>query len=405
VSFVLTAEENKRLTQVGPGTPGGEFLRRYWHPVAIAEEITEESPTKFVRVMGEDLVLFRDKSGRAGLIADHCAHRSASLVYGRVEERGISCAYHGWLYDCEGNILETPPERNDAIMKSVKLTAYPVQKFVGFYWTYMGPAPAPALPKFDIFMRRDGRHKIVQYPRLDCNWLTSAENGVDSTHLQLLHQRPPFATRIPANSTRGYIDDIESSEYYATEYGIIKKRTYKGGTVDEHPMVFPLWLRTRGSMWMRTPIDDEHTNHWTLSFSKSEDGSEPGLEPEVAYLEPFKDPPNAVHPYAKFQNFPIKGWPLSEDVVMWETQGTITDRSTEHLADSDRGIALLRNLLFENIAKVEKGEDPMGVIRDPDHEIIDTNFEHSITMDYPTGHVAKTMEVEPLVKSRGGGYS
>ena len=103
---MLTAEENELLTRVGPGTPAGEMLRRYWHPIAIAQELDDEHPTKFVRIMSEDLVLFRDKSGRTGLIGDHCAHRSASLVYGRVEERGIACAYHGWLYDCEGNILE-----------------------------------------------------------------------------------------------------------------------------------------------------------------------------------------------------------------------------------------------------------------------------------------------------------
>ncbi|MDA1035927.1 MAG: Rieske 2Fe-2S domain-containing protein [Chloroflexi bacterium] len=389
---MLTAEENSILTQVGAGTPGGELLRRYWHPVSVAQELTDEHPTKFVRILKEDLVLFLDKSGRVGLIADKCAHRSASLVYGRVEERGISCAYHGWLYDCEGNIIETPPERNDAIMKNVKIKAYPVEKFVGFYWAYMGPQPAPVLPKFDIFVRKDGKHKITQYPTLDCNWFTAAENGVDSTHLQLLHQKPPFAKVKPADSTRGYIDDIESSDYYETDYGIMKHRSYKGGTEDEHPLVFPAWLRTRGSMWMRTPIDDEHTLHWTLGFRLNEDGAITDEEPEVEYLAPFKDPPDALHPHAKFQNFPKHGWPLSEDVVMWETQGPIPDRSIEHLADSDRGVAMLRKMMFENIAKVKRGEDPLGVVRDP-NLVIDTNLEHSIHMEYPTGHVAKTVPV------------
>ena len=388
---MLTAEENTLLTQVGPGTPAGELLRRYWHPVAIAEELSHENPTKFVRVMKEDLVLFMDKTGRVGLIADKCPHRSASLVYGRVEERGISCAYHGWLMDCDGNIIETPPERNDAIMRNVKATAYPVQKMVGFYWTYMGPKPEPVLPKFDVFVRKDGTHKITEYPVLDCNWFTAAENGVDSTHLQVLHQVPPGAKVKPADSTRGYIDDIESSEYYETSHGIMKRRTYKGGTVDEHPLVFPLWLRTRNSMWMRTPIDDEHTMHWTLSFRHNSDGSEGVGEPEVEYLAPFKDPPGGIHPYVKYQNFPKHGWPLSEDVVVWETQGLIPDRSLEHLADSDRGIALLRKVMFENIDRVKRGEDPLGVMRTED--VIDTNLEHSIHMDYPTGHVAKTVPI------------
>jgi 5,5'-dehydrodivanillate O-demethylase len=385
---MLSAEQNRILTQVGRGTPGGELLRRYWHPVCIARELSHEEPTKHVRILGEDLVLFMDTSGNVGLIADRCPHRNASLLYGRVEKRGISCAYHGWLMNCAGDILETPAEQNDHIKNTVKARTYPVQKFIGFYWTYMGPLPAPVLPKYDIFTRRDGRFKIAQYPRLDCNWFVAAENSVDSTHLQLLHQEPPGAPQKPADSTRGYIDDVLNSEYYLTDYGIMKKRTYHGGTQDEHPMIFPLWLRTRAAIWMRTPIDDEHTNHWTFTFTKGE----PVEEIEVEYLAPFKDPPNALHPHAKFDNLPRHGWPLSEDVVMWETQGVIADRTQEHLGASDKGVALLRKMMFEEIEKVSRGEDPIGVFRD--ERIIDTNLEKSITMTYPTGHVAKTIPVK-----------
>jgi 5,5'-dehydrodivanillate O-demethylase len=185
---MLTREENELITRVGPGTPAGELLRRYWHPIAVAQDLSDECPTKFVRVMGEDLVLFRDKSGRTGLIADHCAHRSASLVYGRAEERGIACAYHGWLYDCEGNILETPPERNDAIMKNVKTTAYPVHIYLGLVWAYMGPKPAPVFTPFDTLMRKDGHRKVLVHPVLDCNWFQAMENSMDPAHLQVLHQ-------------------------------------------------------------------------------------------------------------------------------------------------------------------------------------------------------------------------
>ena len=120
---MLTKEENELLSRVGPGTPGGELLRRYWHPIGFARDLTPENPTMFVRILGEDLVLFLDKSGRPGLLADHCSHRGASLLYGRVEERGLACAYHGWLYDTGGQILETPPERNDAIMRHVRQPA------------------------------------------------------------------------------------------------------------------------------------------------------------------------------------------------------------------------------------------------------------------------------------------
>jgi len=232
---MLTQSENELLTRVGPGTPAGELLRRYWHPIALAQDLSDESPTKFVRVMGEDLVLFRDKSGRTGLIADKCAHRNASMVYGRVEERGISCVYHGWLYDCDGNIIETPPERNDSIMKNVKTTAYPVKIHVGLIWTYMGPQPAPPMTHYDTLFRKDGTRTVRLHPVLDCNWFQAMENSMDPAHLQVLHQEFVGRGKKPVSTTRGFTDDVESFEFHTTSWGLMKKRTYKDGTVDEHP--------------------------------------------------------------------------------------------------------------------------------------------------------------------------
>src|SRR5437868_13147923 len=148
---MLTAEENELLARVAPGTPGGELFRRYWLPIAIAQELTDAQPTKFVRVLGEDLVLFKDRSGNVGLLADHCSHRGASLLYGRVEERGIACAYHGWLYDTRGNCLETPAEPADSLFHlTVKHRAYPVERYLGLYWAYLGPDPAPPLRRLDV---------------------------------------------------------------------------------------------------------------------------------------------------------------------------------------------------------------------------------------------------------------
>src|SRR5215212_6691304 len=136
--MTLTQAETDRITQVGRGTPGGELLRRYLHPIAIVSELTDEQPTSFVRILGEDLVAFKDKSGNVGLIQDHCAHRGASLLYGRVEERGISCAYHGWLYDTKGDCLECPAEpAGSKFHLTVKMRAYPVKPFIGFYWAYL----------------------------------------------------------------------------------------------------------------------------------------------------------------------------------------------------------------------------------------------------------------------------
>src|SRR6266702_4360040 len=158
---MLTHEDNELISRVGPGTPAGEMLRRYWYPVAFSHELTEETPTHFVRLLGEDLVLFRDKSGRVGLIGDHCAHRGASLMYGRVEERGISCAYHGWLYDTAGNCLECPAEPAGSMFHlTVKHRAYPVQKFIGLIWAYLGPQPAPLIPHYDVWFRQDGYRTV-----------------------------------------------------------------------------------------------------------------------------------------------------------------------------------------------------------------------------------------------------
>ncbi len=370
--MTLTAEENELLTRVGPGTPCGELLRRYWYPIAVAQELSAEQPTKFVRLLGEDLVLFRDKQGRMGLLADHCAHRGASLCYGRVEERGIACAYHGWLYDTAGNVLETPPERNDAIIKHVRQPAYPVQKFIGMYWAYLGPLPAPVIPHYDVWVRQDGRRHLVVLPQLDCNWFQAMENSVDSAHSKILHQEHIGRGKRPQNTTRGFTDDVLDFDFYTNEIGIVKRRTYVNGTVEEHPLIFPNILRQGRHAEIRVPVDDSHTAHIFLMFDPTEDGSlaEEGEHLPVQYEPPYKSPPQALHPFTRFRWDSVN----AQDHMAWETQGPIADRTAEHLGASDRGIVLLRRLLREQIERVQRGEDPWGVIRDPDHPMIDTNL-------------------------------
>jgi 5,5'-dehydrodivanillate O-demethylase len=369
---VLSKEENEMLTRVGPGQPAGELLRRYWLPVATHDELSAEQPTRFVRVLGEDLVLFRDTQGRVGLLAEHCAHRGASLCYGRVEARGIACPYHGWLYDTQGNILETPPERNDAILKHVKQKAYPVQKFIGLYWAYLGPPPAPVIPPYDVWVRKDGRRRIYVQPRLDCNWFQAMENSADPAHLQILHQEFIGDGRRPVNTTRGFTDDVASTEFYVFDYGLMKRRTYVNGTVDEHPILFPNILRQGNATQIRVPIDDTHTRIFFVRFFPTEDGSlvEDEGDPPVEHLAPYKDPPDALHPFTRFRWAGVQ----HQDHAMWETQGPIADRTREHLSYSDRGIVLLRRLTLENIRRVQQGLDPLGIIRDPNHPMIDTNL-------------------------------
>lgn len=374
---MLTEKENQLLTRVGPGQPAGELLRRYWHPVAVARELTDQSPTKFVRILGEDLVLFRDKSGNVGLLADLCPHRGASLLYGRVEERGIACAYHGWLFDTNGNCLETPAEPADSLFRlTVKHRAYPVRRLAGLYWAYLGPTPAPLIPPYDVWVRQDGTRAIDVYPRLDANWLQAMENSVDPSHLQVLHQDAGNPVRVPSSTTRGFTDDVETFEFYEVPYGIMKRRLYKNGLLDEHPLIFPNILRHANATQIRVPMDDTHTNIFFVRFTPGDGQVRAGAEedPVVNYIEPFKKPPDAPHPFTRFRMDMV----LAQDHMAWETQGPVADRSVERLATADRGIVMLREILKREIEKTQRGFDPMGVVRDPNHPMIDTNLAASI---------------------------
>lgn len=374
---MLSREENGLLTRVGQGTPAGELLRRYWHPIAVAGELTEEKSTKFVRLLGENLVLLRDKQGRVGLLDDRCSHRGASLLYGRVEERGIACAYHGWLYDIEGNCLECPAEpEGSKFHLTIRHKAYPVQKFIGLYWTYMGPKPAPFLPKYDVWVKKGGKRKIVVYPLLDANWFQAMENSVDPAHLLILHQDTAMRARKPVSTTRGFIDDIEKTEFYEVAYGIMKRRNYKKGAVDEHPLIFPNILRQGDATQIRVPMDDTHTLIYFVHFIPGGNGGGGDEEePEVLYLPPFKDPPNILHPFTRFKTDLV----LAQDHMVWETPGPIADRTRERLATSDRGIVMLREIMMREIRKVQQGFDPMGVVRDPAQDVmIDTKLAESL---------------------------
>lgn len=376
---MLTSEENDFLTRVGPGTPAGELFRRYWLPFCVARELTPESPTKFIRLLGEDLVFFLDRRGSAGLLADHCAHRGASLLYGRVEERGIACAYHGWLYDTQGNCLETPAEPVDSnLYLTVRQRAYPVQRWLGLYWAYMGPLPAPAITRFDVWARRDGTHKLTLQPQLDCNWLQAMENSVDPAHLPILHQETSTQGRVAPSTTRGFTDDIEKFEFYETAYGIIKKRSYKNGLIDEHPILFPNILRHQKSTQIRVPMDDTHTWIVFVTFEPSPDGSVVEQDQDripIRYVKSYKEPAGALHPFTRFD---MAHEVQAQDHMAWETQGPIADRTIERLATSDRGIVMLRQMVRREIEKVQRGIDPMNVIREPGHDIIDTKLQESI---------------------------
>jgi len=362
---MLTREENEMLTGVGPGTPAGELLRRYWHPVAAAGELSEEKPIKAVKILCEELAVFRDKGGRYGLVGEHCPHRSASLAFGRVEEEGIRCPYHGWKFDVRGRCLEQPAEPEGSTYKDrVQHKAYPVEKLGGLLFGYMGPEPAPLLPRWDVLAWENGKRWIEVHEVLRCNWVQPMENSVDPSHLYWLHGSTAHLGRMERYE--------EEHEFIRFEFGIMKRRTTPGKKpgdppeIDQHPLVFPNTLRhvfrtlktdnkIRHNVQIRVPVDDAHTQVYVVYFEPNETDRSPADEDAPWEFFPMRN----EHGQYRLDQV------LVQDAMAWETQGAITDRTQEHLGIGDEGIIIFRKLLREQIETVRKGDEPLGVIRDP----------------------------------------
>jgi 5,5'-dehydrodivanillate O-demethylase oxygenase subunit len=361
---MLTTELNERLTQTGKGTPGGELLRRYWWPIAVSAQL-ESDAVIGVRLLGEDLALYRTEAGKLGLVSQRCAHRGAYLVYGIPEEDGLRCPYHGWRYDAAGQCNETPGEPADSTFKDkVCIAGYPVQELGGLLFAYMGPKPAPLLPRWDLLVRDDLRRE-VGITHLAINWLHAAENTMDPYHLEFLHTRymnyvMKRQGKPPAAKERHHLDVA----FDVWDFGIMKRRLLEGDdpeTSDEwlvgHPLIFPNTLALGGERGprfeYRVPVDDTHliVYHYFTHLRQPADGPQAHI--------PFYEVP-AKHEDGSY----VVDTVLGQDMMAWATQGAIADRTTERLATTDRGLILFRKLLQEQIEKVERGEDPMGVVRD-----------------------------------------
>jgi 5,5'-dehydrodivanillate O-demethylase len=365
---MLSQEENDFFSRVGPGTPAGQLLRRYWHVVGAAAELSDAKAKKRVRVLGEDLVLYRDKSGTYGLVRERCSHRGASLYYGFVEEDGIRCPYHGWKYDACGKCIEQPFENPETGFKDkIQHPAYPVVKLSGLLFAYMGPPEKkPLLPKWDLLVRQDGVKKIDICELLACNWLQAMENSVDPTHTYYLHSHT-----LKLKGTKDFVpfhyQQLSKIDFELvvrpTWAGIQKQRTFAGEDVPveaPHPLLFPNLLfvpvRTGYALHVRTPIDDFNTQVYQFRFSPTKDASisEQPEDPPIEFVS-TKNHDGEFH----LDNF------ASQDHMAWETQGAIADRAIEHLGEGDRGVIMFRKLLREQIVTVQNGGDPVGANRDP----------------------------------------
>jgi 5,5'-dehydrodivanillate O-demethylase len=184
----LSVAENELITHIGPGTPGGEMMRRYWHPVGFASELKGRPLRR--RLLGEDLVLFRDDQGKLGILTLRCPHRGTSLEFGHIEDGGLRCCYHGWLFSTEGKILQMPGEPPDSTFKDrIKQKAYKLEELAGILFAYLGPEPAPLLPRWDVMVREDGVRALAGRV-MHCNFLQAVENSVDQHHFKWLHRTP-----------------------------------------------------------------------------------------------------------------------------------------------------------------------------------------------------------------------
>jgi 5,5'-dehydrodivanillate O-demethylase len=373
---MLSAQENERLTRVGQGTPMGELMRRYWHPVAAGSELSEH-PTKAVTILGESLVLYKDRSGRLGLIDDVCPHRRVNMVYGIPENDGLRCPYHGWKFNGSGKCIEMPAEPADSTFKDkVTVKAYPVEELGGLIFAYLGPKPVPLLPRWEIFVRPDA-FRDIGVGMVPCNWLQIMENSLDPVHVEWLHQHfhNYVLERLGRSEEQGDRQHHEKIGFSVFEYGIIKRRVLEGETEDNedwqvgHPVVFPVTLLSgstrRSTFQIRVPIDDTHTMHWWYSCY----AARPGVEATRQEGIPFYQVPVPGAGENGQPEWSVLDNNSGQDIAMWYTQGPIADRSLEKLGESDQGIIVYRKLLQQELEKVARGEDPMNTFRDPSKNI------------------------------------
>jgi 5,5'-dehydrodivanillate O-demethylase len=356
----MTPDTNRLLTQVGPGTPMGHLLRRYWHPVAGASELQAPS-MKPVRLFGEDLLLVRTASGSFGLLPRRCRHRGADLSFGIVEEDGVRCHYHGWRYDLQGHCVERPFDAVVQPQLSPRLPqgpGYLVREKAGMLWVYMGPSPAPELPDWETFSWPHTFRQVV-IAEVPCNWLQCQENTVDPVHFEWLHNN----VQQRASGDQGaYSPRTLRMAVEDRPWGLLSRR-YREGS-DESA---PLWSVGRAILWpngwyfghhfeWKVPVDDTHTLFVTWAALRVPRECEPFEQETVpAWRAPVRDEHGEW----------IASHVGNQDVIAWVSQGEIADRSSETLSASDVGVVALRRRLMEDLKAVEEGRDPRAVLRDP----------------------------------------
>jgi 5,5'-dehydrodivanillate O-demethylase len=362
------------VVRVGAGTPGGNYLRSFWWPVALAEEV-KDIPLP-VKILGEELVLFRDLSGHLTLLGAYCAHRRASLEYGIIQENGIRCAYHGWRYDRGGKIVDRPAEPIKTA-PNINHPCYPVRELGGFVFAYLGKSPAPPLPRYDVLVQ-DG-YRVVERgdpaggKAYQCNWLQGVENTTDTTHLTYLHgiykNCPSFKPVEGDYGVKLYILEPRAKPGHVA----IRKRCTVLPTINRKSRELnpkkpgESTVTLQQAIWV-IPIDDTHCEEMRVTVypeAPAEKSYHGGYVKQAKQRE--------RKPYDRRFYGEIRGNVPLEDKAMVESQGAIVDRDLEHPGWGDRAILLLRKMIRDGVAAVANGELPRGVLKE-DVELVDLDI-------------------------------
>jgi phthalate 4,5-dioxygenase oxygenase subunit len=390
---MLKKEHNDLLTQTGPGTPMGQLFRRYWMPALLAEELPEnDCPPVRVKLLSERLLAFRDSKGRCGLIDEFCAHRGVSLWFGRNEECGLRCPYHGWKFDVAGQCVEVPsePEGSD-YPKRIKRTNYPLVERGGILWAYLGPLECqPPLPEWE-FATVPRSHSISTKRLQECNWLQAMEGGIDSSHVSWLHRgdlnsdplfRNNVGNRYNLGDLRPVFEVVESPGglYIGARRNADNGNYYWRITqwvVPNFTMIPPRGNHSvHGHFWV--PIDDENCWAWSYEYHPTR----PLTDEEVAAVRAgqgihVKYTPGTYRPLANKDNdylidraaqkagksySGVEGIAM-QDASLQESMGPIVDRTKENLVSTDNGIIMARfRLLISAKNLVDKGVAPPGIV-------------------------------------------
>lgn len=391
----MDKSESEILTQTDPGTPCGELQRRYWQPAALSEELPPGGAPLPIRLLGEDLVMFRDDQGRPGLLGIHCCHRGADLSYGRLEDGGLRCIYHGWLFDKGGRCLDQPGEPGGGEHRDeIRQPAYPCREKSGVIFAYMGPDEPPLLPNYDWLTVPDD-HVVATKLFSDCNYLQGNEGNIDIFHNNFLHFMKRDLSKMTPEEVQGIRDrfgDVERVSGRGPSPGterinaqlldlgvlICKVRSIDAERNYIRAATFVLPSMTvipGGGINWHVPIDDTHHWKYIIAFNRDkvlDKEKATQRRSEWAPAPDYRPVGNRANRYGQdrelMRDSVYSGMAAAnpiQDLCVVEGAGTVQDRTNEHLVESDIPLVISRKILMQAIKDVENGVDPPHVIRDP----------------------------------------